>query len=147
MIKYNRINDYTVEELQIMANESISIAGMIKKLKYKSPAGGTYSVVKKYLKLYNINTDHWKGMAWSKDEQIKDWSEYSGHQNCKKHLIKKRGQLCENCNLSSWLKNPINLEVHHIDGNRTNNNYDNLKLLCPNCHSFTDSWRKRVTKN
>lgn len=147
MVKYNRIKNYTTEQLQIMANESISIAGMIKKLNYKSPAGGTYSVVKKYLKLYNINTDHWKGMAWSKDEQIKDWSEYSGHQNCKKHLIKKRGQLCENCNLSLWLKNKIKLEIHHIDGDRTNNNYNNLQLLCPNCHSYTNSWRKRITKN
>lgn len=35
---------------------------------------------------------------------------------------------------------PINLQVHHIDGNKANNTLDNLQLLCPNCHSYTDNF-------
>lgn len=38
----------------------------------------------------------------------------------------------------------INLEVHHKDGNHINNSFDNLQLLCPNCHSYTDNWRGKT---
>jgi len=48
---------------------------------------------------------------------------------------------CEKCGLSSWLNNPIPLELHHKDGNHYNNSLENFQLLCPNCHAFTDSYR------
>lgn len=44
---------------------------------------------------------------------------------------------CENCGMSEWLGNPIPLELEHIDGDHYNNEWDNLKLLCPNCHALT----------
>jgi 5-methylcytosine-specific restriction endonuclease McrA len=44
------------------------------------------------------------------------------------------------------LGQPINLEVHHIDGDRTNNSLENLQLLCPNCHSYTTNFRKPKNK-
>lgn len=61
----------------------------------------------------------------------------------KDYLIELRGYECEICNLQDWLSQPITLEVDHIDGNNTNNNLGNLRLLCPNCHSQTDTWRGR----
>ena len=48
---------------------------------------------------------------------------------------------CECCGRSEWLGQPIPLELHHLDGNRNNNNLNNFQLLCPNCHAFTDSYR------
>jgi Zn finger protein HypA/HybF involved in hydrogenase expression len=48
---------------------------------------------------------------------------------------------CECCGKSSWLGQPIPLELHHLDGNRNNNNIENYQLLCPNCHALTDSYR------
>lgn len=54
---------------------------------------------------------------------------------------------CEHCGLTTWLGNPIPLEVHHKDGNRHNNVLENYELLCPNCHAFTESYRgKNVAK-
>lgn len=54
---------------------------------------------------------------------------------------------CENCGLSEWLGQPIALEVHHKDGDRTNNVIENFQLLCPNCHAQTNSYRgKNSTK-
>ena len=35
----------------------------------------------------------------------------------------------------------IPLEIHHKDGNYLNNNEDNLELLCPNCHSLTNTYK------
>ncbi len=65
----------------------------------------------------------------------------------KQILIKDRGHKCECCNLELWLDTPITLELDHIDGDNKNNVKENLRLLCPNCHSKTPTWRKRKVKN
>lgn len=90
-----------------------------------------------------VDTTHWTGQAWNKGEQLKDFSDYTRAYRIKPHLIKERGHKCEVCNLSNWLEAPITLEIHHINGDRTNNNKNNLQLLCPNCHSMTENWRNR----
>lgn len=48
---------------------------------------------------------------------------------------------CSICGISSWRESPLTLEIDHIDGVRNHNNPDNLRFLCPNCHSQTDNWR------
>lgn len=48
---------------------------------------------------------------------------------------------CEVCGLSDWLGKKISLELDHKDGNRYNHNLNNLQILCPNCHSQTDTYR------
>jgi 5-methylcytosine-specific restriction endonuclease McrA len=48
---------------------------------------------------------------------------------------------CYSCSLTEWLNKPIPLELEHIDGNSSNNKLDNLMLLCPNCHTFTTTYR------
>lgn len=53
---------------------------------------------------------------------------------------------CECCGLTTWLGNPIPLEVHHKDGDRHNNVIENFELLCPNCHAFTDSYRGKNSR-
>jgi 5-methylcytosine-specific restriction endonuclease McrA len=58
-----------------------------------------------------------------------------------KEGIKKKN--CENCGISHWLDKPLALELHHLDGNRQNHLLNNLKLLCPNCHSQTDTFRSK----
>lgn len=44
---------------------------------------------------------------------------------------------CEKCKNTEWLGLPIPLELHHVDGDRHNNQLDNLQILCPNCHSLS----------
>ncbi len=60
----------------------------------------------------------------------------------KRVLIKERGHKCEKCKNTHWLKMIITLELEHIDGNNQNNKKENLLLLCPNCHSYTPTWRR-----
>lgn len=58
-------------------------------------------------------------------------------------LKREVGEFCFNCKRDEWLGYPIPLEVHHVDGNAGNNSFDNLSLLCPNCHGITDTWKGR----
>lgn len=44
---------------------------------------------------------------------------------------------CECCGLTEWNGKPAPLELHHIDGDNTNNSFENLQILCPNCHAQT----------
>ena len=65
------------------------------------------------------------------------------HSQVKKYLINKYGEKCMECGWSErnqyTCKIPIELE--HIDGNSLNNKLYNLKLLCPNCHSLTSTYK------
>jgi hypothetical protein len=47
---------------------------------------------------------------------------------------------CSGCGISDWMGKPLTLHLDHIDGNNHNHVRDNLRLLCPNCHSLTDTW-------
>src|SRR3990167_9056641 len=58
----------------------------------------------------------------------------------KQRLISKRGHQCECCKNESWLGNLIPLQLDHIDGNTDHNVEENLRLLCPNCHTFTPTY-------
>jgi len=62
----------------------------------------------------------------------------------KKRLIESglKNDRCEICGISEWNGKKLSLELHHIDGNHYNNNLENLLILCPNCHSLTDGFRK-----
>ena len=137
--------NYSDEDIIKYSNEVTSMAQLLKKLGLKV-AGGNYDNIRRKLQKLNIKANHWKGQAWSKNQQLKDWSQYSKPNNFKKHLINQRSNKCESCGLKIWLDKEIPLEIHHIDGNKTNNVSENLKLLCCNCHSITDTWRGRKIK-
>lgn len=53
---------------------------------------------------------------------------------------------CEICNITDWMGNKLSLELHHIDGNRFNNDLNNLQILCPNCHSQTENYSGKANK-
>ena len=50
---------------------------------------------------------------------------------------------CEQCGITEWQGKPLNMQLHHRDGDGTNNRLENLELLCANCHSQTDNWGGR----
>ena len=65
----------------------------------------------------------------------------------KRYLKDTRGYKCEHCSISDWKDQPISLHLDHIDGNSDNNFPNNLRLLCPNCHSQTETFCGRNKKN
>lgn len=141
-----KYREYSDQDIINNAKNVKSIAGLLKSLNLV-PVGGNYRSIKRKLQKLNIDTSHWTGQAWSRDQRTKDWSKYTTAVHLKKHLIIEKGHKCECCNLSHWQNQLISLEVHHIDGDASNNSQKNLQLLCPNCHSLTKNYRGRKNKN
>lgn len=64
----------------------------------------------------------------------------------RKALIQIKGHQCEDCKNTVWKTEPINLTLHHIDGDAFNNKIDNLQLLCWNCHSMTHNYGNKKSR-
>lgn len=62
----------------------------------------------------------------------------------KEHIFENK---CSECGLTEWNKLPLNCELDHINGDRTNHILTNLRMICPNCHSQTDTYRSKNTFN
>ena len=138
---------------------SKSYRNVIKLLNLK-PTGGNYDQVKKYIRELNISTEHFTGMVWNKglkfdfnpkikleDILVKN-SIYQSFK-LKKRLfsVKLKKPKCEMC---GWAKKSIDgripLELDHINGDRHDNRIENLRILCPNCHSLQTTHRGRNIK-
>lgn len=64
----------------------------------------------------------------------------------RRRILKEQNNCCLWCELKEWHGQKLTLELDHIDGNKKNNKKDNLRMLCPNCHSQTPTWRKKKIK-
>lgn len=78
------------------------------------------------------------------EEILVENSDYKDATKLKKRLIKEgiKENKCENpeCGISEWHGKPISLQIHHINGVHNDNRLENIMLLCPNCHSQTDTY-------
>ncbi|MBV8344438.1 MAG: HNH endonuclease [Candidatus Eremiobacteraeota bacterium] len=54
--------------------------------------------------------------------------------------------ICRSCGLSEWQGKPLNMHIDHINGVRDDNRLENLRMLCPNCHSQTPTYGGRNLK-
>lgn len=61
----------------------------------------------------------------------------------RRSILREQDGCCLWCLIGEWRGKQIVLELDHIDGNIKNNSRSNLRFLCPNCHSQTNTWRRK----
>ncbi|WP_435969863.1 HNH endonuclease signature motif containing protein [Streptomyces sp. Qhu_M48] len=122
--------------------------------------GGQHTHISRRVKAYGIDTSHFTAPARTErmryDQRRRTAAEVlveeeSPHASRARSKRLKEAMLefdvanqCALCgNEAVWRGKPLPLEVDHIDSNWRNNRIENLRLLCPNCHSTTDSYRGR----
>lgn len=85
---------------------------------------------------------------WHKErrrEKYEDWVagkiSINSNRTIRLILSDNLGYKCSSCGISEWMGSQIVLEVEHKDGNSENNSFENVCLICPNCHSQTPTYK------
>ena len=144
-------------EMLTAIKNSTSIRQVLDKLNLV-PAGGNYATIHNYIRKNNIDTSHFLGQGHNKGKSKNNG--YSGNSPIPLTDILKEGtsvqsfklktrliqegllvEQCESCKKIDWLGKKIPLELDHINGIKNDNRLNNLRLLCPNCHAFTSTYR------
>ncbi len=147
---------WTTKRLKFAVASSTSYRQVLMKLGLRE-AGGNYTQIRKYVHEENLSTRHFTGTAWNKglkgigkprvplSEILIRGSDFQSFK-LKKRLFHEnlKPQYCEKC---EWAEKTIDgylpLELDHINGDRHDNRLENLRILCPNCHSLTVNHRGR----
>lgn len=154
-----RRRSWTKTQLIKAVKKSPSLRQVLNTLGLRA-AGGNYEQIQKYIRELSLNTKHFKGKGWSKGmigigkpriplEKILIKNSYFQSFKLKKRLFagKLKPQRCELC---GWAKRSIDgylpLELDHINGDRHDNRIENLRILCPNCHSLQLTHRGKNQK-
>ena len=113
--------------------------------------GIQYDTYRKYAKMHGLwkTNQSGKGLTKNKHSVISTDSILRGEQpqyqrvGIKRRLFAEglKDEKCEMCGISEWLGYKIGLELDHINGNSYDHRIDNLRILCPNCHATTSTYR------
>lgn len=146
---------YTKELLENLSKDCYSFAELCHRLGLK-PEGSNPKTVRKKMDEFQVDYSHFTGKGWNKlghpnfangvsliSSLCINSSLSSAH--AKKRLFSHglKENRCEICGITEWQEKPIECELHHINGDPTDNRLENLQILCPNCHSQTDNFRNR----
>lgn len=155
-----RVRSWTDDQLVAAVKCSYSIRGVIKLLNLV-PAGGNYTQVNKRIYDLELDTTHFTGSRWNVGSRrrrtnfgtplgllLVNGSEYQSYK-LKNRLIRE-GVLLPYCVLCGWCEHSpdgrLPLELDHINGDHKDNRLENLRILCPNCHSLQPTHRGKNKK-
>ncbi len=154
-----RKRSWTIEQLTEAVKSSSSIRQVIYKLGLV-PAGGNYQQINMYIGEAGIPTSHFTGKVWNKGlrgigrpkyklEELLVKNRPFQSYKLKKRLISEglKRACCEECGWDKITPDGYQpLELDHINGDHFDNRIENLRILCPNCHSLKPTHRGRNQK-
>lgn len=154
------LENFSDEEFKEIVATSFSITEVTQRCGFKTcKSGGGRNRVVQRVKNLGIDTSHFKpnGRQYEKPphNKIVDYKDVlKKHSNAHRITVKEtilREKLIEyRCNICGnngiWNNQELSLQLHHKDGDTTNNEVENLVFLCPNCHSQTDNYGYKNAK-
>lgn len=152
-----RKRSYTDESFIKAVKNNITIADILRELNL-SVIGNNYKTIKEGVKRLNLDTSHWKGRKFLQgkfracrktlEEVMVENSSFDAG-GLKRRLLRE-GILenkCQLCGLEKeWQGKPIVLRLDHINGINDDHRLENLRIICPNCDSQTDTFTGRNKK-
>jgi hypothetical protein len=148
---------YTKEVLSPLVADSLTLAEIIRKLGLRQ-SGGTQGNISRWIRIYGLDTSHFLGRRRNRGVRPKNrrqWEEIlvlRSPEQRKEHAAVLRRALIESgvpyecckCHcLPIWRGEPLILEIDHESGQWWDNRKNNLRFLCPNCHSQTETWGRK----
>lgn len=151
------------EQLELLVREALSLAAVLRALGLPE-AGRPASELKRRLAVLGIDTSHFRGSAWSRgetrathpaveryaqqlalpDAEVFTVTSTIGGASLKNRLLRKGWQyVCAICGIAEWQGVALSLHVDHVNGLHYDNRLENLRFLCPNCHSQTPTYCRR----
>ena len=151
--------DWSKERIESVIKDCDSLSQVLDKLNIPK-SGNNSATLRRKLEEYNIDYSHFTyGVKQKKGvENYIPVTEYLGTgkyiqtSKLKEKLFKEglKKNECENpkcpCKNGYWLNNPLVCQLHHINGDNSDNRLENLQMLCPNCHSQTDNYCGQANK-
>jgi hypothetical protein len=133
---------------------SRSLAQVLAKLQLRP--GGNQSRLKRRIQGLHIDSSHFLGQGWRLSdrrppipaaplEEVLVRGRLTQTSDLRRRLVQEglKEARCEVCGLDTWNGDPIPLELDHVNGVRDDNRLANLRLICPNCHAQTPTYRGR----
>lgn len=142
---------YDVEQIKNIVAESLNFSEVLRKLNIPR-RGNNLKTMKNFIIKHDIDFSHFTyEKRTNRNKTRTSVEDYLNNKiPIKSYSLKKillRNNMieykCASCGLTEWNGKPIELQLHHIDGNPMNNNFENLQLLCPNCHSQTENFSSK----
>ena len=148
MPQISKVYQVSDEQFIQIVQESNSYSDCLRVFGLGTRGGSSTDILKRRIAELNCSTEHFGkqlqsvSAKYSLEEILVENSSYANISRLKQRLINegKMEYKCQKCGISEWLGNPLTLQLDHINGVNNDHRLTNLRFLCPNCHSQTNTY-------
>lgn len=153
MPQISKVYQVSNEEFQNIVQQANSYSDCLRALGLGTNGGSSTDTLKRRIAELDCDISHFgkkektqsPQARYSLDEILIENSTYANISRLKERLVRE-GKLeykCQKCGIKEWQSKPLSLHLDHINGKNNDHRIENLRFLCPNCHSQTDTYAGR----